>query len=252
MAACLWAGPQSAASHLTAAHLWRLDGVTERAIEVSVPRACDRHASGVVVHRTQDWRLEDRTLLHGVPVTRPPRTLIDLAGVVDEASLELALDDALRRRLVNPEWLNRIMRRTGGKGRRGVATLRRLLEQHERRGEATDSPLEARVLQLIRQARLPRPVVHFDVWDGDHRIGEVDFAFPRQRLAIEAEGRRYHDSDAAWASDRDRWSALAAAGWRVIPVTWQDATQRPTEVAQRIRRALEASRAEPGRRSRSR
>ena len=50
----------------------------------------------------------------------------------------------------------------------------------------------------------------------------VDFAYPDIKLAIEAEGYRWHSSRARWERDLERRNELTALGWRVIHVTWAE------------------------------
>ena len=117
----------------------------------------------------------------------------------------------------------------------------RLLTMRERGREVTDSALEARVLQVLRKAGLPEPEQLFLVTTDDEFIAEVDFAYPKQRLAIQADGYRYHSSRKAWSDDRDRLSNLAANGWRVIHATWKDVTTGEADFVARVRRALRGS-----------
>lgn len=238
LAACLWAGDAAVASYTSAARLWKLDGVVEHAVEITVPRICNKSRASVAVHRSLLFTARDKTVVGGIPVTNVPRTLIDLAGVLETRELELALEDALRRRLVTLNWVWKRLRNLRGKGRHGVGALEAFLVERGPNTEITDSALEMRVAQAIREAGLPDPVRHFLVVDGDQFIGEVDFAYPQVKVAIEAEGRRYHDRLSTWNRERDRWTNLAIAGWRVLHVKWSDVTTHRHETIERLRRAL--------------
>jgi hypothetical protein len=104
MAAVLWASSGAVASHVTAARLWRLDGATDldRRIDVTIPRRLDRRSDIVTVHRSTDLPRSDRDAIDGIAVTSATGTLVDLAGVVPVSVLELAAEDAFRRRLTSP------------------------------------------------------------------------------------------------------------------------------------------------------
>jgi very-short-patch-repair endonuclease len=65
----------------------------------------------------------------------------------------------------------------------------------------------------------------------------VDFAWPELRLILECDGRRYHDFE----SDRERWSALAGDGWRIIYATWRDVCRSPEAFVERVQTALNRS-----------
>jgi very-short-patch-repair endonuclease len=72
------------------------------------------------------------------------------------------------------------------------------------------------------------------------RAYRLDFAWPVQRVALECDGRLRHSEDSDFQRDRVRWSALAAAGWRLVFMTWHDANNRPAEVIERLALALAA------------
>ena len=63
-----------------------------------IPRA--PRLPSVGVHRVTALDPADITTARSIPCTRPARTLIDLAGAIAPATLEVALDDLLSRRLV--------------------------------------------------------------------------------------------------------------------------------------------------------
>lgn len=232
MAACLAWGHGAAASHRAAAANWEL-GIEAPEPEVTTVRRRARTAPGIVHVAPLDRR--DVAKVHGIPTTTIDRTLIDLAGVAASPIVEAALDDALRRGLVTLARLR--WRLEMSPGRRGVATLRRMVADRE--GSAvSQSHLETKLARLIRFAGLPRPVQQFEVELSNGRRAFIDFAYPEHMLAIEAEGHRHHSGRLQWERDRARASELAERGWRIVIVTWTDVTQRPTEVVARIRRAL--------------
>ena len=61
-----------------------------------------RSRPSVRLHRSRTLHADDVTHHHGIPVTTPARTLLDLADVLDDASLTRAVNDArLQRRLTS-------------------------------------------------------------------------------------------------------------------------------------------------------
>ena len=237
MGACLWVGPEAVASHTSAAGLLKLDGVPFPAIEVTTSKARNPERTGVVVHRSQSLPSEDKTVIEGIPCTRAARTIIDLASALEQRQLELALEDALRRRLINVPWVERRLR-TLGSTRWGSRYLSRLLSMRKSGEALTDSALEARVFQTLRGAGLPRPERQFMVITDEELIARVDFAYPKQRLIIEADGYRYHQDFRAWTNDRDRLNKLAAGGWRVMHARWKDVDEDRDDFVQRVQEAL--------------
>jgi len=247
MSACLWIGPEAVASHTSAARLLKLDGVPVPAIEVTTSKPRNPERTGVVVHRSRSLPTEDRTVIDGIPCTRAARTIIDLASAIEGHQLELALEDALRRRLIQVPWVYRRLRVLGTNGRRGTQSLARFLSERHSGEALTDSALEARVFQLLRKAGLPRPERQFMVTTDEELIARVDFAYPKQRLIIEADGYRYHQDLKAWTHDRDRLNRLAADGWRVMHARWKDVTVGQDRFVKRVQVALQPSKQGRGR-----
>jgi hypothetical protein len=77
MAATLWAGPESAVSHRSAAALWKLDGVdADGLVEVTTARPRNPDVpQGIILHRTKLLTPSDAGWLGALRVTGLPRTL---------------------------------------------------------------------------------------------------------------------------------------------------------------------------------
>jgi very-short-patch-repair endonuclease len=60
---------------------------------------------------------------------------------------------------------------------------------------------------------------------------EVDFAWLGQRLIVEIYGFRWHTSRRFFLRDRQRASALAAAGWEIVRLTWHQVVREPVKTA---------------------
>lgn len=236
MAACLWGGLRCRASHRSAAALFELEGISRGHIEVTLPSG--RHPPGpqVVVRRS---RLMDRTDLARVgpiPVTSVNRTLLDLAGVVDPPVLEAALDSALRRRLTSVSAMQARLAWNGERTREGSGLLRDLLKERCN-NRPTGSALEARYSQLFRclaKLGLPMPIRQYELRDASGFIGQVDFAYPDARMAIEIDSYEWHMSRKAFVSDRGRDRRLQAIGWIVPRFTFADLND-PDSIAVEIR-----------------
>ncbi|MGZ4105520.1 MAG: DUF559 domain-containing protein [Actinomycetota bacterium] len=238
MEACLAWGDGSAISHRSAGGLWRLSGFEPEPVELTVPRRRERRAPGVV-HRNALSSV-DLTAVDGIPVTTPARTLIDIASVSPRDVVEEALDDALRRGLVSISRVRWRLDALGG-GRCGVAFMRALLDDRDPAASVPQSGFERRLLRILKRAGFPDPVLQHRVRDGGRLIAVVDFAYPRHRLAIEADGYRWHSGKARWQHDRERGNDLTLLGWRVIHVTWDDLTNRCDAVVDSIRAAIMTS-----------
>jgi very-short-patch-repair endonuclease len=231
-AAILAGGGEARISHATAARLHGMVEATPHAneVEVTMPRRRRRRLEGVRVHRVQDLRDDEITQLHGVPITTPARTLLDLAGSVPSRQVEQAYATALRKQLVTPDTMREMLNRHPA--HRGAAVWRRILAQHG--GPAfTRSEAEEKLLALTRSARLPRPELNGRI------LGhEVDFLWRNARVVAEVDGYAFHASRRSFVMDRRRDAELAAAGYRVLRFTWADLDDDRLATVVRLAQAL--------------
>lgn len=190
-AACLWVGELAVVSHRAAANKWQLLGFEAPIIEITTDRHRTSPSPNVILHYTNLMPAKDLARVGGFAVTSVARTLIDLGAVVGEEQIEIALDDALSRRLSSISVLENRLDEMARRGRRGVAVLRKLLESRKG-GGVTKSMLEAKLFRLIRKARLREPTRQFEVRLPNGRSAWIDFAYPDRMLAIEAEGFKFH------------------------------------------------------------
>jgi predicted transcriptional regulator of viral defense system len=205
MAAVLAAGPGAALSHASAAALWEIRPSAAGRIDVSVrSRAGRGKRPGLRIHRAANLRDDEITEHHGIRVTTPARTLLDLASSVPRRALERALDEAEIRDLYDRRALEAIT--AAHQGERGAAALKRALDL-DSDPALTKSELEELVLALCDAHGIERPRVNAEV------AGlEVDFVFAAQRLAIEADSWAYHRTRRSFERERD--AILARAGYR--------------------------------------
>lgn len=221
IAALLSCGPEAALSHRSAGALWEISADGEAKVEVSVPAAVARVRPGVVVHRRAKLGAEDVTRHHGIPVTTPILTLIDLAALLPRDHLEAAINEADKRSLTDPESLRSVL--DGMTGLPGVAARRDILDR--RTFALTDSELERRFLPLARRAGLPLPRTGRRVNGFD-----VDFYWPELGLVVETDGLRYHRTPAQQARDRLRDQVHAAAGLTPLRFTHAQVRFEPDHV----------------------
>ena len=236
-AALLWAGPRSVTRGRSAGALWELDGCPEGAIELFHIGRRGKAPSGITVRCTDRLEPSDVTSHKGLTVTTPTRTLLDLATVLDRDHLEIALEDALRRRLTSVPRL-RWMLDTQARRLPGAKPLRRLIDLRDDKQRATDSWLEAKLFPLLRKARLPAPEPGVDITEGGRFVARPDFVYPDARLIIEAHSYRFHSGRQAWDKDVQRDKKLRRLGWRLLYLTYEDIIKRPEQVVADIRAAL--------------
>jgi hypothetical protein len=227
--AAVLAGEGAVLSHRSAAAHWGLLATQAALIDVTAPRG--RHGGeGIRLHRSRSLDARDTTKHEGIPITKVPRTLLDLAATVQPHRLERALAQAERLQLYDQRAITDLIARSNG--HRGTGALTHATSRDDPKW--TRSELEAWFLTLVRDAGLPEPLVNFSLIAPDHPRLEVDFYWPTHHLVIELDGWETHHTRAAFESDRARDAALQAAGRRVVRFTWHE----PRETIQRRLQAL--------------
>ena len=210
--AAVWAcGPGAVLSHWSAAALTGMAEEPGDEVHVTTParRRVERRP-GLAVHCTRNLGPADVVTLGLIPVTRPPRTLLDLADIVPYPTLR-ALADAQRR--IDPEALRAAQERAPNKP--GSPSVARLLDAG---GRHTRSAFERRFLRFCggHGVRLPDAT---NVVVAGH---QVDALYVRERLAVELDGRASHSRRAQMRADRGRDADLQLAGHRVLRLVWED------------------------------
>ncbi len=230
MAGLLFAGNGAVLSHQTGAANWE---IMEWRGAVHVTRNFNRVLPGrkrdswLTVHRTRSLPAEDVVRHNGFPVTSVERTLLDLAGTLTARKLESCLTEAHRLRLVDTNKLEQILKR--GRGKRGVANLRKLVAEWNSEITRTRSDLEEEFFSLCRERGLGTPNVNVIV-EGV----EVDCFWPQHRLVVEMDSRKFHLNERAFENDRIRDGVLQAAGYRVGRITYRRLETDPESVLRSV------------------
>jgi very-short-patch-repair endonuclease len=233
LAAVLACGDGAVLSHRSAADLWELRATKELKIDVIAPT----HRRGDRVIRVHAHVIEptETTTRHGIAITKPLRTLVDLAAVVSERELEQAIRQAVYQRLTTTALLAEAVHER--QGHRGVKTLRKALVNLGEAPGRTRSELEQDFLGFLRKHRLPMPELNVKMRIAGRRI-EADCLWREQRVIIELDGRDAHDSTPAFESDRARDLALMAAGWKPGRVTGRRMRHDRRALARELRAVL--------------
>jgi len=233
-AALLWAGTDGVISESAAGALWALDGLTAERVHLWTPRSLKSDV--VMVHRGT-VAPNDRRMLGPIRLTSPARTLVDLAGVLDDEDLTAVVEDAIHRGLTTPMSIARCLDAVGGKGRPGTPRLREILEDRGNQ-RAAMRRLEVKIWRTLRAKGLS-PVRQYPVKCGTTTYW-IDCAFPQWRVAVEGFGDRFHRAARNRKRELKRLADLASVHWRVLPVTWEDITDTPDHVVVNIVKTLAA------------
>jgi hypothetical protein len=151
-AALLWSGDRSAADRRSASMLYGLEGIRAVKPQIVVPSTVRSRSSEVDLRYCDDRRSLMVRRVRGLPVTGVEATLMALAHELEGVALEIACEDARRRRLTSVPALYAYLDRFGGSGRTGVTALRRLLQQLDPK-HPSRSTLEVLTRRLPRRRR---------------------------------------------------------------------------------------------------
>lgn len=231
MAAVLAYGDGAVLSHRSAAALWGL-ARSRAPIDVTGPRGRPGR-KGIRLHRSPVAD-DERAVEAGIPVTSLPRTLLDLAEVVDEQRLKRAFEEADRLKLLRMPELERVCAQAGR--RKGLVALRGLIAD-AKAPVPTRSPLEDRFAEFYREhlADLPAPLTNHTILDH-----EVDAYWPGHRLVVEMDSWEHHSHRAAFESDRKRDAKMQAAGYRVLRFTHRQLETEAPRITAQLRTMLGA------------
>jgi len=237
-AALLACGERAVVSHATAAAFHGLWDKWPHLIDVTVPVEAGRKLNGIRCRRCRYPEPEEIEVRGGVAVTTVARTLVDLAGIVGLPTLRKLVGRAAIRKRLDLDAVYLAMH--NAKGRRGLKALELALAPYRTKdGKVPDvrSDFETLVLPELVDMGLPRPSCNAPLRiEGERFL--IDFLWEKAQVIVETDGRETHETPNAFQSDRRRDQFLAAAGYRVLRVTWKQIQGERDAVLRRICLAL--------------
>ena len=208
-AAVLACGSGAVLSHDSAAALW---GLRRWPGQIEVTAGTVHRRRGITAHRSITLAPDQVTRHHGIAVTTPARTILDLSG---------RLTTAQRTRMVNDALVSRYLRDTDLAGTR----LGHLVDEHG----VSRSTLEDDFRPFLRRFKLP--AAQYNV----HVNGrEVDVYFATERVIVELDSWTYHRTRRAFESDRERDANMLQAGIVTVWITRDRLKNAPSQEAQRL------------------
>ena len=226
MAATKAGGPRTLLCGPAAAHSLGLIKGNAPPPEIVTPR--NRRVEGLKVHRCRSLSEKDATTWKGVPVTSPARTLVDLANHMSAEALARACHEAGVLHGTSPRQVEEVLQRKPNA--LGAAKLRKILRGDE---QATLSKLESTFIARLKAARLPLPVTNKPA--GTKR---VDCRWPEQRLTVELNSYRFHNSRHSWEGDYRREREARARGDEFRRFTWADVFEDERYMVRELRDLL--------------
>lgn len=214
IAAVLAGGPGSSLAGPAAAELWGLIDYSRTVLDVIVPR--HRRSRGILRFHRSHLPVDERRARDGIPVTSTPRTLLDVAAVLDRHQVARAMERADARQLYDrlslPDLLARYPRRPG------TPSIRLALSK-DHAFARTRSGFEEEFLSFLERRGFPRPLVNTQVHCGAMQP-EVDCLWPHERVVVELDDFSTHGGRQSFAADRQRDRLLRIHGYeptRVVP-----------------------------------
>lgn len=162
---------------------------------------------------TRDLRACDVMELHGLRVTTPLRTAMDLGCKLSRRDALAALDAFMRLHGITHAEMQRLLPRYFR--RRGVVQVRQLVPLADGRAESQG---ESWTRIEIHDAGLPDPEPQWWVCLDGVPLFRLDLPYPKHKVVVEYDGRDFHTTDEQREHDRTRRKWLADHGWHVIVV----------------------------------
>jgi hypothetical protein len=171
--------------------------------------------------------------MHGLRVTTPLRTALDLGRLARSSDLRLhGLDTMLSLgHFDRAELLDEIPRFQGFRGVVGLRALAPLADG------GAESYGESALRLRWHQAHLPWPTTQFTVPGTPYRL---DLSLPEELFAAEYDGEQFHSTPDQVAHDARRRSDLRRRGWHLEPLRKQHVFGRQQIAEHRLRVAYAA------------
>lgn len=184
----------------------------------------ERRIQGAKTRRTRHLDSRDVTQFDGIPMTTVPRTLVDLAAVLDEEALARACHEAGVKYRTTPRQVEAVLARCPNA--KGAATLRKVMAGDVK---VTLSKLERRFLDRLGEYGLPLPQTNKVA--GGRR---VDCRWPEHALTVELDGFRFHNSRHSWRQGLKREREARKRGDEFRRYDYEDVIAQPAEMLQEL------------------
>lgn len=235
--------PGTVVSHRSAALLHRLRVPADWEVDSELWLTRSDNVRGLrrpgVIGRRSSLAADEVVSVHGLPVTSPVRTFLDVSGelrltdavVLADGLINCHRHGLLRGRppLCRPAEIDAALRRHGG--RRGIRTAR---EAAERMRVGADSSGETRLRLLLEDHGVQDLSLDHALFGLDGTLlAQPDLALESHRLSLQYEGF-HHDREEQRVIDIRRQRATESAGWREIRIYARDLRQYTTTTRGRV------------------
>lgn len=183
---------------------------------------------------------DEISLVDGMRVTSPARTVVDVARTCALEPAVAVADAALHGRRTERSSIDRALDRA--RGRSGIRAARIVVARAD---GSSESVAETRSRLIFADFGLPEPERQVDIYDDEGEfVARVDFFWREFGVIGECDGFGKYLEDADYAeirrrlgAEKDRDAALMALGYRVFHWRWAD-LGRPRTLVRRLRSVL--------------
>ena len=212
--------PHGWVSGSTAAAYWGLRRIPRDRIQMTVRGTTLPRVANMRVRRTTFESPDIVETISGGRVSSPAQTIFEISGEIDDRILRSVTEDALNRKLVSVDQLNRFGSTIVRMGRDGSARFRNVVMSR-----ITDLPpamSHDEIVLMDALATTGHPwVSQFPLRLARGNVIHLDAALPSIRFGLELDGE-LHDTMIAIHRDKHRDLLAAAEGWMVLRPTTDD------------------------------
>jgi hypothetical protein len=203
------------------------------------PDALLSHLSALALHGLRPYNrplaeVTSRTAARGIPCTSLARTVLDCAPRLGRQGVERAIGQGEILRVFDRREFEELL--TRARAQRGAAIVRAVLDAGQE-PDWTENDYEAAALALVRTSGLPRPICQAPMVLGGEPV-RIDFLWPSERVALEADSYEFHGTRQAFERDRRRDQLLRLVGYEPLRITWRQLNRRPEQVEELLRELL--------------
>ncbi len=205
-------------SSSTAARLYGLRAMPTSPVRATVPEATRRSCPPWAELARSSW-FDDAHFVRrddGLIIATPLRMLFGLAATLHPFRFARAAEDAWNLRLITPEEAADYLERHRCRGKNGVATMERWLDEVIGRPRPAQSGLEQLLIECLIRVGLPEPVRQHPIALPNGETIHLDIAWPKVRLAIEPGDGRWHSGALQQRRDQARDRACSEQNWHIV------------------------------------
>ena len=229
-AAVLAAGPGAVITHETAALAHGAERLATSPITLTNPHGHHHRLAGVCVHQIDDLEPHHRTTWHGLPISTPPRTVVELGATQHEDVVGRVLDDLLNAHKTTMSAVAAAFANIARPGKPGIHTVAKVLDDRGDGYVPPASELERSMFATLDAGGLPAPVRQLPLPGRGPIKGIADAGYLDARMLLEADGRRWHSRVEAARRDRERDAQVIRAGWVPLRFVYEQLRHAPGEV----------------------